>query len=573
MTRAIAWTRVSTFGQDKGERQLLQIRKYCKEKGYQLIEDETITEIVSGVAEVDAREGIEKVKKLSTDIADIVIVSDASRLTRKDDDDFMDLYNIVRDIQRTGLDLFILGSGQEYKANEKLTLIQVITLVIEADTNAKDRKRLLQKLRSGKDTVAEKGGFIGHKMPFGYRVNKKEDGYFEKVEEQAEIVRILFDLVGNQGYTVHKATEKLIRTHNSKWHPHTVWFILRNPTYKGEFHVLGHLINVPRIIEPEEFDAVQIKLSENHLFLNKGTKNFNPLKGIAKCACGESTLIVNGCRKGAKSYYQYRCVSKIQSYIKKQPCNNFGISADFLNNIVWNCTQAFINIDDFKVKTEQQRRQIQAEDRSVGKQILIVKAEYSDLDSRINTLMGSLSRAININVQTRLENELSELIAQQEKLTKRIDYLNKESLKLNNKLRDLADNLLPSFVSKITPEEKNEIFMKYIHNVTYYCVNLNKGFVVIKYKNGFESLVLASSKPSYKAYRVPQNDKFNPENRTILECLTPSQSEEAVLNHNFEILPDYYQEATYKQMFERNDMEEFLMDLTPPTTQADQPPA
>ncbi|MFY9150920.1 MAG: recombinase family protein [Prolixibacteraceae bacterium] len=553
MKRAIAFTRVSTTKQDDGVRQLNQIQKYCNEKGY-ILQEKIISEIVSGVS--NERQGLVELEELTREDADIVIVSETSRLTRKDENDFLDLYIVVKTVQKTGLDLFFVGGGQEYKADRKLSLIDVITLVIEADRNAKEREINKMRFATGKKAKAESGGFIGHNLPFGYRNNGQDKNYFEVIEEQAELIKIMFDLVYTYGYSVNKTAITMVRTHNTSWNTRSVLNILKNPAYKGEASILGFTQYVPAIVSAEIFDSVQEKIATNHLFISKATRNVNTLKGLSKCACGCSTYIRNSGNADGKTYFNYQCSSKNSSYTQVSACKNGGINVSLLDSVVWNCTKSFINVDDFKAKTEQQKKLIILEIKGIEKQINLLKAEKIELESREENIINSISRTSYEKVQTMLETELSGLIEQSEKTEKRVSQLIKEYQKLQNKLNDLAFTLLNSQVSNTTPEEKNKIYLKYIERVTYYSVNMNKGFVVINYKNGVEVVVVTSSRPNYVAYQLPQSFSFNPKTRKIITPLTEFDN-----TNTFSIPSLSTKELNYSEFKKIFNIEEFKMDI------------
>lgn len=590
MRKAIAFTRVSTEKQDEGVRQLEQIKTFCKGK-YELLEDSSISEIISGTIKV--RDGLTDLMNLTTKDCDVVIVSESSRLSR--DASMLTLPITIETIQSRGLDLIILGSNENklYKANELLNPMDCMYLVFEAYKNREEIATSKRRFKTGKLTKVNAGGFIGHNMPFGYRNNQAKKDYFEVAEEQAEIVRLMFDLVATHGYSANKTSLTLARTHNTKWNTRSVLAMLRNPTYKGEFTIMGVTINVPAIITPEQFNEVQVKLTANHLFISKGTKNFNPLKGLAKCACGCATFIKNNGTIEGKTYYVFQCASKNSAYTQKVPCGNGNIDSNLLNNIVWNATKSLINVEDFKAKTEAQKVLIISESKGIDRQINSLKVEKIELESRVNNTLNSITRTSNPKVQSMMETQLSGLIEETEQLDKKLEQLSKEYIKLQGKLKDLADSLLPSQLSSVTPEERNEIYLKYIKTVTYYSINLNKGFVVINYKNGSESIVMSSSRPTYEAFyltplmkiintpavtvdrinnsikavktgsidittadrnpttidvnkpiTIPNSYRFNQEDRTIIEIVAGNQIEQ-----------------TYKEFYTSHNMEDFRLAL------------
>ena len=560
MKRAIAFIRVSTDSQDDGERQIIQIRKYCITQGYNLLEDETIQEIISGT--ITERDGLTELLNLTPADCDLVIVSESSRLSR--DASMLRLPVIVETVQSRGLDLLILGSSENkvYPANTLLNPMEVMYLVFEAYKNREEIKTSKMRFKTGKEKMAGKGGFIGHKMPLGYRVAEGYDkknltgSYHQIVEKEAEVIRLIFDLVGVQGYSAKRAADYLQRTDVITWHSNTILRILKNPIYKGEGTIMGQPIKVPEIITKDLFETVQIKIQENFLFSNKGNTHFNELKGIAKCACGCSLYLhKTGMKRGENNYFHYHCYSKNSSNIK-EGCKNKGIESNFLNSIVWSVTKSYINIDDFTVKTEQLKKSISLELKALARLTKEANAEKAEILQKIESLTDAIEKTMDTNVVTILSTRLSKQAEELKKADKEIGKLNNESQKLTIRLRDLGLNLLPKLVNSSTPEERNEIFVKYLDKVTYYSVNQNRGFVVVGYKNGAEAIVVTKTRPNYEAYRLPQGFKFNPANSSVLSEGKKITSAIATLDWETTEFED-----TYSQLFERYEMNEFKMEL------------
>jgi len=564
--RAIAFTRVSTSKQDEGVRQIQQIKKYCAVKGYQLLENKTISEIISGKA--DDRAGLIKLTQLSKDDADIIIISESSRITRRDENDYLDLVLIVQAIQKTGLDLYILGSSQTYKADKKLSLVDVITLVIEAERNSKERETILVRTKTGKDKKLANNGYIGHIMPFGYRVNEANKCYFEINEVEAVIVRLMFDLVANQGYSVNQVGKYLMRTQGCKWHTTSVSRMLKNRAYMGEFTIMDKLINVPAIVTAELFEQVQYKMKENHLYISKGNKNFSPLKGVLRCACGKKMFTYTSAKNGTS----YKCSSKNTAALEVHSCGNGGIQTETLNKIVWNITKKFINVDDFKAKTEQQKKIINDEIKAIEKNVSALMTEKNELAVKIESLVDNIIDA-DKSIQSVLNKRLSKLVAVGSGIDKEIEKLNIEVSKVKNRLKDLSVELLPSLVSEVSNEEKHEIFTKYIAEVSYHNVTKYKGFITIMFNNKVETIVMCSTRPIIKAYALPLSFYFNPINRTVTNITEFESKEKKMLYKIFEsddkgdnrtlklLASASTTELTFKEMEQNKDTQQYLMNL------------
>ena len=556
MKKAIAFIRVSTVKQDEGARQLLQVRKSCIKNGWKLLEERTITEIVSGKKDEDLRAGLIELKELTTDDADIIIVSESSRITRKDENDSLDLYYLIKAITNTGFELHIAGTNEIYPPFKKFSSYEVQKLIFEAERNSKELETSKMRFATGKDIKAAYGGFIGHKISYGYiRIGgKKEPNYLQINEDEAQIIRVMFDLVGKQGYSANQTALHLMRVYNCKWDTRSVLRMLKNTIYKGDFKVLDYQLNAPAIVSAELFDTVQENLTTNHLFINKGDKHYNPLKGIAKCACGEAVYIHNVGKGNGKTYYNYQCCSKNSAYTHKTACENKSINSELLINIVWKITAAYINLDDFKVKTEQQKKTIKSEIKAIERRIINLAAEKKELAGKIESLTDTIIEADALSKPILLK-RLSEMAGKNEANEKEVEKANREAAKAANRLKDLAVALLPTLVKEISPEEKHEIFVKYIQTVTYYSVNQNKGFVHLLYKNGLESVVMVSSRPTYVAYQLPDTFKFNPANRTVIDETYDIKPD------TFEIPAVIHNELTYDEIVKNYYLETFKLDL------------
>src|SRR5207249_1059738 len=86
-------------------------------------------------------------------------------------------------------------------------------------------------------------GALQSGAPYGYRYVKKSDhaeAYYEVIEAEAEIVRMIFENYTSQGQSINAIArllnERQIPTRSAKtrWERSTVWGILRNPAYQGK---------------------------------------------------------------------------------------------------------------------------------------------------------------------------------------------------------------------------------------------------------------------------------------------------------------------------------------------------
>jgi len=146
---------------------------------------------------------------------------------------------LVDELSQAGVDLVFLNRPVGQTAEDQL-LLQVQGVMAEYE-----RAKFMERSRRGKRHAAQTGnvGILCH-APYGYRYVSKQEGAgqarFEIVPDQAQVVRQVFQWVGQAHCTINEVCRRLhqagIRTYTGKehWDHKTVWDMLKNPAYKGE---------------------------------------------------------------------------------------------------------------------------------------------------------------------------------------------------------------------------------------------------------------------------------------------------------------------------------------------------
>jgi len=565
MKKVIGYLRVSTPDQNEARQRKL-IKDYCILNNYEYLDDKEINdEKKSGT--ITEREGLVKLLQLSSKDADIVMMSETSRLSRQDD--LMNLLNSVNTILQGGLDVFFLDSNYTYKGGAYLEPVDLMRLVFEASANAKERKNISLRMVSGKRSKVKQGCFLGNQAPFGYktipnpdRIKGKEFGSTLLIIDEAnrQIVEKIFDLIGNKGYTIRGTARYLnqsdILKDGKNWQFSTIWNIISNKLYTGEYSHSGESCFIPSIaiVSKEMFELVRVQIKSNHLQLNKGNVNYNPLKSLVKCPCGGNMSM----QTSEPTNIYYNCVRKKSDYIECN-CKNYGINADFLNSIVWKVTQAFINQRDFELKIQEATKSIKSDiefkEKQLIKQISLLETLSKNIETATNNLLDEPDKAI----FQLLSSKLSLRVKEQTDLNKTIERINKELSKLRTQLKNYTLNIDSALLKSLTEQQKNEIYKKYIEKITYYSETKFKGFIHIIYKTGYDAVIMTESFRNKIAYELPQCDSFNPITRKVIERFETANEPDKAKDYSFIIKADTIRESNYKEMFERNNMEEFNM--------------
>ena len=563
MQKVIAYLRVSSEIQDE-DRQRALIKDYCLKNGYEYARE--IKEKISG-AKTD-RAGLNELRALTNEDGDVVVVSETSRLSR--DDDYLKLLNIVNELLEADLDVFFLDGEKKYKKGTKLTLYDIIQLAFEAKANAEERKKIAARLLSGRITKLAHGAFAGHQVAFGYQVvpnplkeknDSKHGKSLYKVDpNKIETVKLIFDLIGNKGYTIRETARYLIkigevRDGKRNWTSNTIYSIIHNPLYKGDFTFMGNIGNVDGIIDEESFNKAQTQLKQNHLLKNKGTKNFYIFKGIAKCACGSSLVQC----KTPKNEFTLRCLKR-RSGFSLEECSNYGLNRELLNNIIWTTIKSYLGKDDFSNSKNEQLVLITKNISGKIKQIE-VKREYLDrIEKKMNNLVDSLSESGSKAIYQRINIKLNELEQEEIEIKGVIKELAIELAELKKSESILLNNFDIKTIDSLNEAEKRNIYLNYIDKIVYYSISPYYGYIVIYYKHwGREIKFIQVNHTGRKAFHIILDNGKQRWATEVFDNLVDRLKSDERITDPLSIIS--YSEASFKDYCKNDDMKSKLIPL------------
>ncbi len=167
MKQVIIYARVSTSGQEY-DRQLEELRAYCKNMGYEVVKE--FAETASGAKKAADRVALsELLKYVDTHKVDKVVVYECSRLSRR----VIDFLEIIDYLTARKVSVFILQNGLETLLPDgKQNPIAQLALGILAQYNNLERTLIRARVSSGYDHYRAHGGKVGRKE--GYRKGLEE---------------------------------------------------------------------------------------------------------------------------------------------------------------------------------------------------------------------------------------------------------------------------------------------------------------------------------------------------------------------------------------------------------------
>ena len=290
-------------------------RKACREfaakMGWTIVSEEQETGVSGYKVSADDRDKLQLVKKRAEQGKfDILLGFMFDRLGRKSDETPF----VVEWFVRKGIRVWSVQEGEQRFESHTDRLTNYIRFW-QADGES---QKTSIRTKTALSQMVEEGRFRGGKTPYGYRLeksgilNKRKHEVNKLVidDEEAEVIRMMFDLCVSSGYgkfrLAHFLNDHGIRNRKGEtWHDATIGAILHNPLYMGILRS-GETYSEPfeelQIIKPELFQMAQRLMSERtnaskeYRTMPLNTTGQSLLSGNVFCGhCGgRLTLTTNG---------------------------------------------------------------------------------------------------------------------------------------------------------------------------------------------------------------------------------------------------------------------------------------
>ena len=556
MKRVIGYIRVSTDNQDL-ERQRVLIRKYCENKGYSLLrieEDYAISGTVSN------RNGLNSILNITNSVADMVVVSELSRLSRQDDifETLTQIHTIIRNV-----DLVILDEPDKvYEAGKTIIRSDLLMLAIKAYGAADERKKIVSRMTTGKDSKVQAFPLMltDSNIPTGFKAVPNPNyikGATPKMllvedEERMQLVRDIFNYVAN-GLSLGKTAEKLnmlgYRTaRNKPFYEQSIRTIINDSIYNGVRYWKGIKLELPvKFISDEIWNLAHKKVQENKNYSGEAQKHYNPLKGIIKCPCGQTSMYGR-----TSSCITYRCLDRIKMGIKS-PCTNVGIKAETLIYAVWKDVRLRTLDETYQAKSNEKIAEIEAENIKLTQSIKEKDSEIAKLQSDLKTVIDNVMASTNITIVKALNGKADSIDSQIKSIEAEKTAIDEEIASNNRRIADEIKSQSRKELDSLSLEGKGEMFRELLSKVVYYSVSLNSGFIVITYKNDLETIIAYHNRNKPFLWALPITFRFNKVKRTVIVPTLPEQPKMT----SFVLERIKEKEYTFKQLQESFNLEEY----------------
>lgn len=504
MSNAAIYLRVSTVDQNY-ERQRVELEALVKSRGDNL--KYVFEEKRSAVLSMDTREQLTKMRQLTKDDVDIIYIWDITRLSRRS----IDFINLVYEFANKGICLYfkdknIITLDEDGQINA-MASIYLYMLGIFAQMDAENLKA---KMKSGKEKSLLDGNSYTSNAPFGYYLDNKK--LYIK-EDEAELIRMIYDLYID-GKTLNEAAiqmnSKNIPTKSGgKWTAEIIRKMIINPVYKGKPEYRNYkkvngklqvdkvrVFDAPAIVDAGKWDLAQEQRVKNITCADKSRTRKALLRGIIVCGlCGKSCNVAQTKNKVAL----YRCSDKRASINTKVGCKNGGITADYIDYIIWELVKNIYKQNRF---TEQFEAAKQANKDKIDSNLDQI-SNYLDEISKINKNIAKVRKGYMNGIYDDITaaKEIKEYNNQIEKINRLISDLEAENVLLERKSNISKDQFK---IDDVEPSnaEKALIIREYIKEARLFTIATNKRVVEVEYNLGFTEYVLISTYKGKKGYSL-----------------------------------------------------------------------
>jgi len=476
MSLAAIYARVSSDRQKEDHTigsQTEALTEYAQNEGYAVpVEWVFQDEGYSGATLV--RPGLERLRDLASEgQIETLLIYSPDRLSRK----YAYQVLLIEEFSRNGVSIEFIKSPKATTPEEEL-LLQFQGMIAEYE-----RAQIVERSRRGKRHRAKSGSInVLSGAPYGYRYMKKTENssaYYEVIEEQAEVVRSVFNLYTEGDLSIN-AIARCLNENNiptrrgvCRWERSTVWGMLRNPAYKGiacfgktkraerqrvtrPLRMRGGFsprcncsqerpredwieIPVPAIVREETFALAQERLEQNKRHSPRHTIEPTLLQGMLVCSrCGYA-FYRTSTRTSKRKIYYYRCLgSDDYRHPNGRICENRPIRQDYLDEVVWKHVVQLLENPEV-IRSEIQRRIRQIQDSSPTKRRKeIVEKEIVRVDKSIEKLLDAYQEGL-LELEE-LRRRTPDLRKRQQSLKSELDSLEVATVTQQGFLR-LAENM------------------------------------------------------------------------------------------------------------------------------------
>lgn len=193
-----------------------------------------------------------------------------------------------------------------------------------------------ERFARGREKNAKVGKYNGGYICYGYEIDK--DGFYQVKEDEAKIIREIFELMASDKYSITSLTEELrsrgVLFHGKLINYQMVMAILKNTAYIGYNHNYKYKRIYPRIVSDELYNQAREVLNNNNTKRGKATKHYHFGALLITCPeCGRHYV-------GNQTKGVYGCPShaapKSRKAMGEELCHNkLSVNIGHIDGLLW----------------------------------------------------------------------------------------------------------------------------------------------------------------------------------------------------------------------------------------------
>ncbi|MBQ4263494.1 MAG: recombinase family protein [Bacilli bacterium] len=508
--RVTDYARVSTdhLEQKKSlQNQVEHFEQYIKEnpnwtyvKGY-------VDDGITGTSDVKRDNFMKMIEDARSGKFDLIVTKEISRFSRNT----LDSIKYTRELLSYGVAVLFVNDNINTAMPDS-----ELRLTIMASMAQDEIRRLSERVKFGMNRAIERGEILGNDLLYGYKKDK-DTGVLNIIEEEAKVVRKIYEL-----YAVEELTlSKIVKTLNSeglktcqgkKWCISTISRMIENPKYKGYYcarksEIVDYMTKkikyfekddwviyedktrIPPIIDEDLWDRANNRLISRKKAFSERKEDksiyINRYLYSAKIFCGQHNTVFHR-REFRKNKKDITWVCS--EYLKngKSTCDSPNIRESDLDAIFKDLISK-LQIDSNEVIDTLMNYYKNLEiDTGIDEEISLIEKEINNLYAKKDKLLelslqGSLSNtefyernnSFNEKIKV-LDSELNKLKSQKEEIkgttnkTKELAEILKQKVNSKSTIDKIISSLLERIaVSKICNDKNNmelNIFLSYKEN-------------------------------------------------------------------------------------------------------------
>lgn len=328
--------RVST--QEQSEKGTIQtqvefLESFCQLKGW-VITERYVDEGVSGTTPVaDRVAGARLLRDCHRKKFDAVLVYKLDRLGRS----VKVVYDCLQEFEECGIGF--ISATEPFDTTSPLGRLMLGLMAIFA---AWERELIKERSSEGRKRIVREGRWSGGVPPYGFLIHEGRLAIDDEPlpglsYSEAEIVRLIFRWIGDDGISLNEAQRRLNgrripnprysnaprrfpkSDHATTWTVATLSSLIHNPAYCGEYHwgkwkgaLSPMTVDVPPIVTPEQWRRAQEVPLNHRAFSVRNSKRSYLLKRMIRCgSCGHTFTGM-----AAKDLIYYRCQGRFANQTK-----------------------------------------------------------------------------------------------------------------------------------------------------------------------------------------------------------------------------------------------------------------